>query len=54
MSKEKMITEIAEHIKGHTRLFTPGNNYVLNTNNRTAEMIASWVVKLLEEKNIKF
>lgn len=54
MTNEEMTEVIAEHLKAHARLFTPGNNYVLNTNNRTAEMIASWVVDLLEEKNIKF
>ena len=54
MTNEELTAEIAEHLKSHARLFTPGNNYVLNVNNRTPEMIASWVVTFLEEKNIKF
>ena len=54
MTNEEMTKAIAEHLKGYTRMFTPGNNFVLAENNRTPEMIASWVVKFLEEKNIKF
>lgn len=54
MTSEEMTKELAERLKSHTRLFTPGNNYVLAENNRTPEMIASWIVEFLEEKNIKF
>ena len=54
MSDEQFIEELAEHFRGHAKLFTPGNNWVLGPNNRTAEHIAEWVTEFLKEKNIKY
>ena len=54
MTDKEFIKELADHFRGHAKLFTPGNNLVLGPNNSTAEHIAEWVTEFLKEKNIKF
>jgi len=54
MSDKEFIKQLAEYFKSHAKQFSPGNNWVLGPNNRTAEHIAEWVTEFLKEKNIKY
>mgnify|MGYP006000387181 CR=1 FL=1 len=54
MSDKEFIEKLTDHLKGHAKMFTPGNNWVLGPNNRTAEGIAEWVVEFLKQEDIKY